>query len=134
MPAKEGGVVLKRFEGKPVASSTIRVTKAGDGLSEALRLDPVALKHEQEVYLVLRGIVRQVNYRPIAGSDGILTRQHTVEASAVAMVTREAVEDFLAAEADRVAKMKEEADGVIRLPLEEAAGDAAMGWDEVDEG
>lgn len=123
-------MALKRFEGETVATSTVRVTKAGDGLSEALKLEPVAIKRGSEVFLVLRCTVEQVNHKPIRGAEGLLTRQHTLATQEVAMVDGDAVKELLAEEAERVRLLQEAADGVVRLPLDEKAGNEAMGWDE----
>lgn len=106
---------LDDFEGMTVASAVVKVTKAGDGLSEAMRLDPEAIPHGEEIYLVLKGVVAKVGYEPIPGADTLLRRVHTVVAKEVARVPAQAVIDLLAAEAERVLLLKEKEAGVQRL-------------------
>lgn len=114
---KDDGV--HSFEGKPVVSAAVRVTNAGDGLSEAMRLDPQDLQHGEEIWLVVKGTVSKVAYEPIPKSEGtILQRVHTIKAVECVMVAPDEVEELLRREKDRVLKLKEEAQGVERLPLD----------------
>ena len=39
---------LPEFEGRAVVRSAVKITRAGDGLSEALKLEPTALHHGDE--------------------------------------------------------------------------------------
>lgn len=109
-------MTLPAFEGVPVVRSTVRITRAGDGLSEALKLDPVALHHADEVLFVLRGVVSQVNHKPDGSESDVLVRVHTVEAVEIAMVgdgTTDALEEILREDRERVEKAKREAEGVL---------------------
>ena len=116
---------LPEFEGRAVVRSAVKITRAGDGLSEALKLEPTALHHGDEVFFVLRGAVTQVNHRPNSREeDDLLVRVHTVEAQEIAMVGHVEVDSLLAAERDRVKKLKDEEAGREPLPLEEPLGDA----------
>jgi hypothetical protein len=99
--------------------SAVKITRAGDGLSEALKLEPTALHHSDEVYFVLRGEVTQVNHRPSSREEDNLVRVHTVEAQEIAMVDGSAVEKLLADERLRVKKLKDEEAGREPLPLAE---------------
>lgn len=100
---------LPDFEGRPVIQAAMRITKVGDGLSEALKLAPVALHHDDEVFLVLKARVTQVNHKPIAAEEEHLTRVHTVEGIETAIVTEADVADLLAVAGERVVQAKEEA-------------------------
>ena len=42
---------LGNFEGRREAGSQISITKAGDGLSDALQVDPVAYSTGEEVFV-----------------------------------------------------------------------------------
>lgn len=46
--------VLSPFDGKPVVRSTIAVTNAGDGLSDALGIDPQGEEHADGQHQELR--------------------------------------------------------------------------------
>lgn len=107
---------LPAFEGMPVVRSAVRITRAGDGLSEALRLDPRALHRGDEVFFVLKGEVDQVNFRPVSREeDDVLSRVHTVRASEIALVSREDVEHLLQSERLRLKHLEDEA--ALRAPL-----------------
>ncbi|MDQ1429196.1 MAG: hypothetical protein QOK39_2672 [Acidimicrobiaceae bacterium] len=54
---------LPDFDGFEVRRSAVRITKAGDGLSEALKVQPRALHYGDEVFYILRGKVAQVNHK-----------------------------------------------------------------------
>jgi len=103
------------FEGEAVVRSTVRITKAGDGLSEALKLAPIALHRHDEVFFVLKGRVAQVNHK---GAEDDCVRVHTVDAIEVAMVEASEVAELLADAAQRVERAKDEA----RLAEEREAG------------
>lgn len=108
---------LPQFEGMPVVASAVRITRAGDGLSEALKLEPQELHHGQEVWFVLHGTISRVSHDPVPKADGILQRVHTVRADEVAMVGQEDVKDLLDRERERVLALKEQAAGITRLPM-----------------
>jgi len=110
---------LPKFEGRAVVRSAVKITRAGDGLSEALKLEPSALHHGDEVFFVLRGSVTQVNHRPASREEDDLVRVHTVEAQEIAMVGHAQVDELLASERERVKRLKDEEAGREPLPLDE---------------
>lgn len=116
--AKTNGETPMSFEGKAVVASAVRVTRAGDGLSEAMKLDPQDLHHGEEVWLVIHGRVGRVSYDPVKKAEEVLTRVHTIVAEECVMVAPDQVEGLLASERDRIEKLKEEKAGVSRLPLD----------------
>lgn len=73
---------LPIFEDETVQQSQIRVVGCGDGLSEALKIEPKALHLGEEIFLVLRGSVTQVNHRQKAGDEPVV-RVHTIQTEAV---------------------------------------------------
>lgn len=108
---------LPSFEGMPVVRSAVRITRAGDGLSEALKLDPRALHRGEEVFFVLKGEVDQVNFRPVSREeDTVLSRVHTVRASEIVLVTREEVEHLLVSERSRLKRLQDAAEARAPLP------------------
>jgi hypothetical protein len=119
---------LHKFGRQNVQRSALVIRKAGDGLSDALRLAPVELKHGDEVAIVLRGVVVEVAF-PAADRkepDGDLVRQHIVDASEVVLVDQADVDHLLKAEAQRIRKLKDAAEGVEPLDgWDEASGNGA---------
>jgi hypothetical protein len=122
---------LPRFEGLPVATAAVRITRAGDGLSEALKIAPKALELGDEVYYVLRGVVRQINHREKSDGD-IIVRIHTVEADAITEVDAELAGKLLADAASEIAKAKAAADGQDEIGFDDDAGDDDQGDDAGD--
>lgn len=108
---------LPSFENHPVAKATVRITKAGDGLSESMKLDPQPLHYGEEVFFVLRGRVRQINHRPLNTDDGdFMVRQHTVEAEEIVLVAPDQVEEFFVSERTRLKRLADQAEARAPLP------------------
>lgn len=101
---------LPKFEGKPVTEATIRITKAGDGLSAALDLEPVALHQGDVVYYVIRGVVEQVNHRPTKAGAKSLARQHTIAVSGITTLPKDVAEPMIAEAEERIQEMLAEAE------------------------
>jgi len=74
---------LGEYEGRDVLRSEIVIKNAGDGLSDPLGLDPIALHHDDIVYVVLKCEVTDVSH-PRIKDTGCLRRKHT-------LVTQEAL-------------------------------------------
>lgn len=109
---------LPVFEGEPVTSARVKITNAGDGLSEALKIAPEALHMDDEVFYVLRGKVTQVNH---VAKDELVTRIHTVKADAITKVDGELASKMLAEAADALSRAKAEASGQMLLDAENDA-------------
>jgi len=77
--------LLPTFEDHDVQQAQVRITRAGDGLSEALKIAPRALELGDEVFYILRGVCRQINHRQ-KDDDEPLIRVHTVEAEQITEV------------------------------------------------
>jgi hypothetical protein len=103
---------LGRFEGKDVLSATVKITKAGDGLSKALAIEPEALHSGDVVYVVLKGVVGDIAFKPIKDTNGF-ARVQTIEAGTVTMVDG----DLVSAVLEEQEKALEQAAGVQRLPF-----------------
>lgn len=111
---------LPLFEDEPVDYAEVRITNAGDGLSEALKIAPEALHMDQEVFYVLRGEVSQINHRR-KSDDGPIVRVHTVKASQITKVDPELAREMLAKAADELEKAKAQAAGQLLLDAENEA-------------
>jgi hypothetical protein len=105
---------LPAFEGTDVYAASMKITKAGDGLSDALEVAPVALHVGDEVYFVLKGVVEQVNHRPLPKADG-LQRVHTIATTDITQVDETAVGSMLTEATERVRREKERAEGISTL-------------------
>jgi hypothetical protein len=101
---------LTPFEGQDVVGSRIKVTNAGDGLSESLAVEPAAFGLGSKLYVVLECEVAKVQHVPVKDTD-TLVREHTFKALGATL-----------ADADLVAELVEQQKEIIRLRKEEAAG------------
>lgn len=111
------------FEGEPVDEVQIRIVNTGDGLSEALKVNPKMLHLGDQVAFVLRGEVSQVNHRTKKkkDEDDARVRVHTVTAIGVTEVDLEVAKQMLQEAALRLAEARAEQDGQLLLGREEEA-------------
>lgn len=95
---------LPKFEARPVKKITVKVTNAGDGLSEALKFEPRPLRIGEEVDILIRGRVTAINHKNTADEDEDveIERVQTIKAAEVAFVDREDAEPLLKAANERM--------------------------------
>jgi hypothetical protein len=107
---------LSPFDGKQVVRSTIAVTNAGDGLSDALGIDPQEFHHGDTVYVVLECEVAKVSLVPVdKDTPGILLRQHTLRAGTGTIVDGDLVAEQVARQAERIDTARRRAKGEYTL-------------------
>lgn len=116
---------LQDFEGKPVLRSVVAITGAGDGLSEAMAVDPVEYHQGERVYVVLECMVAKVTFEPIDKTDpgGAQKRKHSFAAGTATVMDADVVKEAIAEQADRIAAAKEAAAGITRIPFGDDGGD-----------
>lgn len=112
---------LTPFEGMPVTRAGVSIRNAGDGLSEALKVDPVELHQGDRVVIVMEGEVSSVQFQPTDKEDpaGAQIRTHVIKAGTATLVDRDLVAAALDEQSERNLRAKEEAAGIERLPLDE---------------
>jgi hypothetical protein len=111
---------LGTFEGRDVLTSSVAVTNAGDGLSQAMSVDRVALHHGDTVYVVLECEVVDVQFPTIRDTDGC-NRKHKLRAGTATIVDKATV---IAVIDEQRAKI-EAARGVEQLPLDDTEDEPA---------
>lgn len=109
---------LHRFEGSPVLNAGVKITNAGDGLSQALGIEPVELKQGETVYVVLECTVGTIAFTPIKNTDGV-ARVQTLRAGTATIVDK----DLVAAQLEEQRVRIEEATGVHRLDFDPPTDD-----------
>ncbi|WP_375490255.1 hypothetical protein [uncultured Jatrophihabitans sp.] len=119
MTATAARPTLPDFESETVARASVKITNAGDGLSEALKVDPIALHMNDVVYYVLRGEVTQINHR--TDRDDEIVRVHTVKADQISPIDAGAAQKFLQAYAEETERKKAEIAGQLALDAEQEA-------------
>lgn len=120
--------LIEVYEGRDVLQTTIQITNAGDGLSEALQVDPRVMHHGEKVYLVLECDVAKVSYPPIKDTD-CLQRMHTLKAGRATFVEADLVMNTLNQQHVRITEALDARRGQGALDMEAAslAGDHVLG-------
>lgn len=111
--------VLPSYEGREVVHASMKITRAGDGLSEALQLAPVALHHGDLVHVVLKGRVIDVQHPLLKSTDSDedrLVRKHIVATEEITIVDENDVQGALNKAAEHLAALRDEAAGREPLP------------------
>lgn len=143
MPTNPTGA-LPSFDGRDVIKSTVAIRKAGDGLSDALDIEPSPFSIGERVVVILETEVTAVDHREVPKTD-VLARKHVLTTTMATIADPSLVADVLEAqraknEEHRLAlqREREEADGVQRVPGTEPWGDdddadlPADGFDDED--
>jgi len=99
------------FDDREVAQCAIRITNAGDGLSEALQLHSADYHLDDTVYIVLRGTVAKIAYERIKDTDEV-RQVFTVKATLGTPVDEASARTTL----DKLRRDIEAAGGVQRIP------------------
>lgn len=120
MTPTDAASVLSDFDGRQVMKSTIAITNAGDGLSDAMKVDPQEWHHGDTAYVLLECEVAKVRHDPFDTKDlmGPLVRVHVFKAGTATIVSGDVLElakAQLAEQAERIKLAKEQEEGVQRL-------------------
>lgn len=116
------GGVIEVYEHRDVLQTTVQVTHAGDGLSEAMELEPTVLHHGQTVFLVLECEVSKISYPPIKDTDA-LARLHTLRAGRATIVDKDLVVNALNDQHLRIVAARDAIAGQQSLDAEAAAAE-----------
>lgn len=111
---------LGEFEGRDILRTTVAITQAGDGLSEALAVAPSAHGIGDTVYVLMACTVADVRFLPADKDDPDmgLVRRHTLRAGTATLVDRETAQPLIVDQRRRI----DEARGTPQLPI---AGETA---------
>lgn len=116
-------MTLPMFEDDPVSEARVKITRAGDGLSEALKLLPIAQHIGAESYFVLRTVVKAVDHRE--DKHGRLVRTHIAETIEIAETDETTAKAAMAKAFEMLEKARAEQAGqlAIEAGAEDAEGD-----------
>jgi len=117
---KDTGSELGEFEGRPVGAIKIIVTKAGDGLSKAMDVEPTLLHQGDVGYLVLSYVTNKIRFDPTSKDpdDENVNRIQILEATGATFVDRDLIGDVVEVMQGRIADHAEE----LKIEREEAKG------------
>ena len=115
-----GDVDLGTFEGDTVVRVSIAITNAGDGLSEAMAVEPRLMHRGDKVFVVLECECTKVVMQPSSKeTPNLINRQHVLRAGVATIVDEELVRSVLDEQALRIERAK----GLERLPFNEGEGE-----------
>lgn len=104
---------LHDFEGNEVHRSAVKITGAGDGLSDALTLDNVEIPKHEERYFVIRAKCADISFP--TDKKGITTRVHKMSTDDIMLMDDDLAKRMLAANAESFARKKAQVDGQMEL-------------------
>ena len=104
---------LTPYEDRDVLQATIKLTNAGDGLSQGLAIEPAEYHVGDVISLVIEATIARVAYEPIPDID-VLRRVHTAKTIIGTVVQPETVVKLL----DKAKRDVERAKGVERIPFQ----------------
>lgn len=105
---------LTPYKGSDVLRTTIAVRNAGDGLSEAMGIDPQELPIGSKVVLVLECEVKAHDYERIPNTKALVLKQ-VLKAGTATIIDAEVVQQALATQREKIDQAKAEASGQPRL-------------------
>lgn len=125
---------LPPYGGKAVVRTAIKITNAGDGLSQGLAIDPQVLALGETHYVVLECVVDSHEHDRILdrGNDtGLVVLNQVLKAGTGTLIDKELVASVIAEQATRIEaakdaalRAKEEAEGIQRIPYGDELQDA----------
>lgn len=102
---------LHQFEGRDVLQTPVRITRAGDGLSRALLIDPTEYRIGDQLFVLLEVEVDDVTHKRIPETDALM-RRHSFAAGIATVVDGKWAKDAIT----KQRKANLEAAGVTELP------------------
>lgn len=105
---------LTKYQGHSVTGSTVSIRNTGDGLSQAMKVDPVELELGGTVYVVLECEVEKHRYEPADFAEDLIL-VNMLKAGDATIVDRKVVGKFIDEQAKKIA----DAGPAPQLDLEE---------------
>jgi hypothetical protein len=113
---------LHQFEGRDVQRATVKITAAGDGLSEALAIAPEEIELDEERSYVLQGKCVRVSIE--TDKNGVTARVHTIKTEGISPIDADVAEKVIAEFQAETKRKQNEIDGQLTLDAENEAQQA----------
>lgn len=110
---------LRSFEGREVQRATVKITNAGDGLSEALSIQPEEIELDVERSYVLQGKCVRVSIE--TDKHGVTSRVHTIKTFGISPIDPTVAAKAISQYREVTEKAKADAAGQLMLEEEQAA-------------
>lgn len=124
------GPSLGKFEGRDIVATGLIIRKTGDGLNEAMQVEPRMLKTGEHVYVVLECDVVDVHHPVEDRKDpetGGVVRVHVLDAGTATFIDADVVTKAIDDQAVKNQRWREEQAGVQRIPGTDLHGDHLAG-------
>jgi hypothetical protein len=128
---------LTPYRGRDVRRVIVKITKAGDSLSESLGIEPIELEMGDRVFVLLEAVVGPHKHKVMPGyepteKDAPLVIEMELITQTVTVVDETLAGKPLDAQRERLRVAKDEAKGVTSLPGTIGTGKPGDGWDDED--
>jgi hypothetical protein len=110
---------LHDFEGRTVQRATVKITAAGDGLSDALAIQPEEIELDEERSYVLQGSCVRVSIE--TDKNGITSRVHTIKTHGISPIDSKIAAEAIATYRTETERRKNEVNGQMQLDAEAEA-------------
>lgn len=117
---------LGEFEGRDVIKQTVAVTNAGDGLSEAMKIEPQEMHLGDMVYVVMECEVAKVRFDPVKDTDA-LARVSILRAGTATIMEPSSVKEAIEAQRERNERARDAERGTPRLTDQELYSEHLLG-------
>lgn len=107
---------LATFDGRDVIRSQVKVAGAGKAITELLSIEPTEFHHGDLVHVVIECEVSAVGFPPVVKGIDLLARLHTLTTIRAAIIDDHMALPVLDTAADRLARAREQAQGIVRIP------------------
>lgn len=111
--------VLPDYAGRQVASTTISIRKAGDGLSKGMAIDPQVLTIGQTYYVTLECTLDAHDYKRLDKVPDQLTLDQILKAGVAVLMDADLVKSAIDTQRERIRLADEAKKGVTRLPYDD---------------
>lgn len=102
---------LHKFEGREVIGTKVAITGAGDGLSQAMAIEPVELSLGQTVTVAVECVVDKITYEQVTKDNTALVRVQRLKAGTATIIDPSLVAEALESQRIKIEQSK----GVERL-------------------
>lgn len=114
-PSQRAGTPLPPYDDENVLSASVSISNTGDGLSEAMSIDPVLLKVRDKVTIVLECEVTEHRHKAVPKIKEGLVLVLRMKAGRATIIDNDIVAEYLDDQALRI----EQAKGIQRMPFGE---------------
>lgn len=121
---------LHQFEGRDVQRATVKITAAGDGLSEALAIAPEEIELDEERSYVLQGKCVRVSIE--TDKNGVTARVHTMKTKGISPIDSDLAAKVIGEHQEETRRKRAAIDGQADLFDEEQAAIEREKRDETD--